>query len=78
MEITENPAEVDIQTYRQGIRVQKLFDQLDVDWRNVNDTDKGSLKQLVEIFSDVFAIYSKVIGHTESIQHKPCEGELRK
>ena len=42
METTENPAEVDIQTCRrQGIRVQKLFDQLDVDWRNVNDTDKG-------------------------------------
>ena len=53
METTENPEEVTIQRCRQETRVQRLLDQLDVEWESVNDADSKSFKELVENFSDV-------------------------
>jgi len=53
VETTENPEEVTIQRCRQETRVQRLLDQLDVEWESVNDADSESFKELVENFSDV-------------------------
>ena len=66
----EEPAAVTIKKCGQLPRVQQLVDQVDVEWGNVSDTDKESLKAIFEEFSDVFALNPEEVGHTESVQHK--------
>ena len=64
-----------IQTCNCSLRARELLNQLDVEWGNVNDVEAGSLKAVIEEFSDVFALDPKEVGHTESVQHKINTGE---